>query len=227
KPRGCGSPQPFDRARLPGLRWDRAGDSAILDTQLQKARGVAPRLEPVGLVEIVVDNQNDDPVGSVTHHLELDHLEILAEGGAADAETIDLDSLTAVTEGGGEPFAKAVVIGALQRLDITVADDRDAGDARSPCHGIVTNPSIPALGIDPVGRGDLVAHPPDTALVRRVADDAVDKVVRRHVAREADEAEHDELAKREEYRDADQHQANIYGERLQPGADQSGAKRPR
>ena len=122
--------------------------------------------------------------------------------------------LAAVAKGGGEPFAEAAIIGHLQRLDIAVADDRDAHDARPPCHGIITDPGIPALRIDPVGRRDLVAHPPDAALIRRIANDAVDEVVGRHIARDPDEMEHDELAKREEHHDADQHQANICGEWL-------------
>src|SRR5439155_11843381 len=162
-----------------------------------------------GFVEIVVDDQHDDPVGPVTRDLVLDHLQILAERRAADAETVNLDSIAAVAEGGGEPLAEAAVIGHLQRLDIAVANDRDPADAGPPRRRIITDAGIPALRIDTVGRRNFVAHPPNAALVRRVADGAIDEVVGRHVARQPNDAERDELAKREEYRDAGQHQANI------------------
>src|SRR5205085_12689349 len=81
--------------------------------------------------EIVMDDQDDDPVGSVSLRLVLGHLQILTERRAAHAETVDLDGLAALAEDRGEPLAEAAVIGHLQCLDITVADDRDAADAWS------------------------------------------------------------------------------------------------
>src|SRR5205823_6636461 len=101
---------------------------------------------------------------------------------AADAEPIDLDRLVENAQIGGETLRQAAIIRNLQRLDIAVADDRDAWHPRAAQHGIVANPGVPALAIDPIWGGDLAAYSPDPDLIGRVANEAIDKDVGRHVA---------------------------------------------
>ena len=165
--------------------------------------------EPVGFVEIIVDHVHHDPVRPVGRDLSLDHVDILAERRTADAEAINLSGLAALSQRTSQHFGKTVGAGNLQRFDEAVADHGDAQRARALVPHVVADAAVPALPVDAVRRGNLVADAPDPLLMWRVTNDVVDVIEPRCIGGKPDEAEHHQLAQRQEHDDRREHDSRI------------------
>ena len=79
-------------------------------------------------------------------------------------------------------------------LDERVAHDRDAPASCRSILAIRLVPGVPALGVDPVAGGDLVAHAIDTPLARRIPEDLVVGPVESRKIRRRQDAPQDLLA---------------------------------
>jgi hypothetical protein len=115
-------------------------------------------------------------------------------------------------------FGDARLAGDVQRLDIAVADHRNAAHARRPRANVIADAAVPALRVDRIGRLDLVAHPPHAGLVRRIPHHSVREVEARHVAARPDEAEHHELAQQGDQGERNHHHGGVDCKRTQATA---------
>src|SRR5262249_59172894 len=102
---------------------------------------------------------------------------------ATDGETVGFDGMALARQVRRHVLGDAAVVRHLHGFDVAVADDGDAYGAGFVWDRIVADAGIPALRVDGIRGGDLVAHTPDPGLMRGIADEIVGERVGRHVAR--------------------------------------------